>query len=86
MTAVKVLLDCRDMRTKGALGTVTISLAMLNKLLSSNAKVMVSKRFAEAMILLNGNSEEEEEAISIALKNLPRSQDEEEVQISVETY
>jgi hypothetical protein len=47
---------------------------------------VVSKRFAEAMILLNGNSEEEEEAISVALKNLPRSQDEEEVQISVETY
>ena len=47
---------------------------------------MVSKKFAEAMTLLNGNSEEEEEAISVALKNLPRSQDEEEVKISVETY
>jgi hypothetical protein len=74
------------MRTKGALGSVPISLALLNQMLKPNAKVMVSKRFAEAMILLNGNSEEEEEAISIALKNLPRSQDEEEVQISVETY
>jgi hypothetical protein len=74
------------MRTKGALGSVPISLALLNQMLKPNAKVMVSKRFAEAMILLNGNSEEEEEAISVALKNLPRSQDEEEVQISVETY
>lgn len=74
------------MRTKGALGSVPISLALLNQMLKPNAKVMVSKRFAEAMILINGNSEEEEEAISIALKNLPRSQDEEEVQISVETY
>ena len=74
------------MRTKGALGSVPISLALLNQMLKPNAKVMVSKRCAEAMILLNGNSEEEEEAISIALKNLPRSQDEEEVQISVETY
>jgi hypothetical protein len=74
------------MRTKGALGSVPISLALLNQMLKPNAKVMVSKRFAEAMILLNGNSEDEEEAISVALKNLPRSQDEEEVQISVETY
>jgi hypothetical protein len=74
------------MRTKGALGSVPISLALLNQMLKPNAKVMVSKKFAEAMILLNGNSEEEEEAISVALKNLPRSQDEEEVQISVETY
>jgi len=74
------------MRTKGALGSVPISLALLNQMLKPNAKVMVSKRFAEAMMLLNGNSEEEEEAISVALKNLPRSQDEEEVQISVETY
>jgi hypothetical protein len=74
------------MRTKGALGSVPISLALLNQMLKPNAKVMVSKRFAEAMILINGNSEEEEEAISVALKNLPRSQDEEEVQISVETY
>ena len=74
------------MRTKGALGSVPISLALLNQMLKPNAKVMVSKRFAEAMILLNGNSEEEEEAISVALKNLPRSQDEEEVKISVETY
>ena len=86
MTTAKVLLDCRDMRTKGALGSVPISLALLNQMLKPNAKVMVSKRFAEAMILINGNSEEEEEAISVALKNLPRSQDEEEVQISVETY
>jgi hypothetical protein len=74
------------MRTKGALGSVPISLALLNQMLKPNAKVMVSKRFAEAIILLNGNSEEEEEAVSVALKNLPRSQDEEEVQISVETY
>ena len=74
------------MRTKGALGSVPISLALLNQMLKPNAKVMVSKKFAEAMTLLNGNSEEEEEAISVALKNLPRSQDEEEVQISVETY
>lgn len=80
------MLDCRHMRTKGALGSVPISLALLNQMLKPNAKVMVSKRFAEAIILLNGNSEEEEEAVSVALKNLPRSQDEEEVQISVETY
>ena len=85
MTAVKVLLDCRDMRTKGALGTVTISLAMLNKLLSSEAQIPVSKAYLKALMLVSGNSIEDDEAASV-LKSSSKETEEKEEPISVETY
>ena len=85
MTADKVLIDCGDMRTKGALGTVTISLAMLNKLLSADAQIPVSKAYHKALMLVSSNSIEDDETASV-LKSSSKETEEKEVQISVETY
>jgi len=66
------------MRIKGALGSVPISLAVLNSLLKPNATVMVSKKFADSILMLRGNAEDE-------AKCLPEPE-EVEPPISVESY
>lgn len=66
------------MRTKGALGSVPISLATLNSVLKPNATVMVSKKFAENILALVGNNEAE-------VETLPESE-EIAIPISVESY
>lgn len=69
------------MRTKGALGSVPISLAILNSVLKPNATVMVSKKFAENILALCSNTEAQDAVI----KNLTDSE-EAESPISVESY
>tara|TARA_B110000503_G_scaffold119583_1_gene181484 strand:- start:103 stop:303 length:201 start_codon:yes stop_codon:yes gene_type:complete len=66
------------MRIKGALGSVPVSLAMLNSLLKPNATVMVSKKFADSILMLRGNAEDE--------AYCPPEPEEVEPPISVETY
>lgn len=69
------------MRTIGALGSVPISLAMLNSVLKPNATVMVSKKFAANILALCGDAKAQEAAI----ENLPDSE-EAESPIAVESY
>lgn len=69
------------MRTIGALGSVPISLAILNSVLKPNATVMVSKKFAENILALCGDAKAQDAAI----KNLPDSE-EAESPIAVESY
>lgn len=67
------------MRTKGSVSSVSISLATLNKVLKPNASVMVSKKFADAVLMLANES--------IQLNDeLGSDSEEKEIPILVETY
>lgn len=68
------------MRTKGALGTTPISLATLNSFLKPNATIMVSKKFAQSIMLLSGDGESPTAVFQ------EEEQEEQEEKISIQTY